>query len=56
MNLISIFLHDEFVFLRKIAMSKMGKMGHFWAQNQHFLTSLKICSLAFSEIKSDNRH
>ena len=42
--------NDGTLFLREILTSpKMGQKGHFWAQNQHFLTFLKICSLLFSD-------
>ena len=33
----------------------MSKMGNFWVQNQHFFTFLYICSLDFSEIRSNDR-
>ena len=43
-------------FFKKILIiPKMSKMGNFWVQNQHFLTFLYICSLDFSEIRSNDR-
>ena len=36
-------------------MSKIEKMGQFWAQDQYSLIVLEICSLGFSEIKTDGR-
>ena len=45
---------DGFEFLKEIlVILKMGEMGHFWAQNQHFLIFLQICSLGFSDIVPD---
>ena len=42
---------DSFGFYGKILIIyKMGEMGHFRAQNQHFWTLLQICLLGFSEI------
>ena len=44
-------------FLRKIlVLHKMGKMGNFWAQNQHFWTFHHICLLDFSEIELSDKH
>ena len=37
-------------------MPKMGEMGNFWDQNQHFRTFFKIYMLVFSEIRPDDRH
>ena len=37
-------------------MSKMGKIGYFGVQNQHFLTFLIFFSTDVSKIMPDNRH
>ena len=35
---------------------KVGKMGHFCALNEHFLTFFLTCLLQCSEIAPDGRH
>ena len=35
---------------------KFREMSHFWTQNQHLWTFLKICLLEFSEIVPDDRY
>ena len=37
-------------------MPRMREMGHFWAQNEHIGTFLKIGLLDFSEIVRDGRY
>ena len=48
---------DNFGYLRKVLIiPKMREMGQFLTQNQHFSSSLEICSTDFSEIIPNGRH